>query len=322
MIAAACAALLAACGNDTDTGSSTGYTQVGDVQGAGALGDSNAADSGQSTGDLDTNGGANLDGTAEEDNTADSAEIDTAVAADTGEADTAPADTSPADTVAADTGSPDTSVADTAAVDTAAVDAGGPCDDKINKFNSVVGKAKACVDDLDCYGYAEAIEGTGWVFGAAIKPGCDCQTYYNGGAAETQAVVDLVAEYKKAGCPDTCPDVDCQALKGTVGRCVSGVCQSQTIGCAEIEAGVKKAIAVGRACTADSECSPFGMQGELPCGCAVNVNLSKMAPGQPVFLYVTMMAQAYVTMGCAKDVVCACPSIGTGACKAGVCETK
>jgi hypothetical protein len=92
--------------------------------------------------------------------------------------------------------------------------------------------------------------------------------------------------------------------------------------CAEIAALVKAAIAEGRKCTADSECSSFGMQGELPCGCAVNVNLAKMAPGQPIFLYVTKLAQAYVKLGCGKDAECACAKVSTGACVDNLCVTK
>ena len=309
-------ATLAGCGNDTDTGGSTGYTQVGDVQGGGTLGDSGSdAQAGDDTVGAQDAAGA-LDSAVDDDSASADTAADDATMDDSGE----PLDSvAVADTTAeADTGSADTGSADTGSADAGA----GPCADKLDKFNQIVGKAKACSDDLDCYGYAEAIEGKGWFFGAPIKPGCGCKTYYNGGNAETQAVVDLAAEYAKAGCPDTCPNVDCQSLQGTVGKCISGSCQAQTTTCAEIEAAVKKAVAIGRACTADSECSPFGMQGELPCGCAVNVNMSKMAPGQPVFLYVTMAAQAYVAIGCAKDVVCACPTIGQGACKAGICETK
>ncbi len=321
LLVAMAALLVGGCGNDTDTGASTGYTQVGDVQEGGTLGDSAAADV-AIIGDADdvatAADGAGADSAAVE----DTAQPDDTTAADATAVDTVAADTGSADTGSADTGPADTGSADTATADTGSVDAGGPCADKVNKFNGVVGKAKACADDLDCYGHAEAIEGKGWVFGAPIKPGCSCQTYYNGGAAETQAVVDIAAEYTKAGCPDSCPDVDCQSLKGTIGACVAGACQAQSLTCAAIEAAVKKAVAIGRSCTSDDECSPFGMQGELPCGCGVNVNLNKMAPGKPVFLYVTMMAQAYVAMACAKDVVCACPSIGPAACKAGICETK
>ena len=296
--------LVGACGGDGEEVKSTGYTNVGDVQEAGGLG-----------GDAD----------AVEPEVSADAGPDTATAPEDADVvDAAPEDAaSGTDAAAIDSGPPDAGSADTAPADTAPVDtANSPCDQKAQVFAQTALKAKVCKSDLDCYGPHQMIEGLGWLFGGQTKAGCACPTYYNGNSAEAQAVLDLAAEYNKAGCPDTCPNVDCASLKGTVGACQQGNCQVKSMTCGEMEAAVKVAVAAGRACTKDADCSPFGMQGELPCGCAVNVNMDKMAPGQPIFLYVTMLAQAYNFQECAKGVVCACPAVGPGVCKANVCTTK
>lgn len=294
------------CSGDNDEVKSTGYTNVGDVDDASGLGSDSGAggeDAGTdvaATPDIESDSGL-TDATPEDAST------------DAGPSDTAPVDTAPVDAAPADTAPVDTAPTDTA---------NSPCNQKAAVFAQTALKAKVCQSNLDCYGPHQMIEGQGWLFGGPAKAGCACPTYYNGNSPEAQAILDLTAEYQKAGCPDTCPNVDCQGLKGMVGTCQQGNCSVKSPTCAEIEADVKVAIAAGRACTKDSECSPFGMQGELPCGCAVNVNMDKMAPGQPIFLYVTMLAQAYNHKECAKGVVCACPSVGAGVCKANVCTTK
>jgi hypothetical protein len=303
-VACAVVGLTAGCGSDDAKTGTTAYTNVGETQGGGLVdvsaGDSGAGDVGQ-----DTSGGA-----------VDSGATDTA--ADSGAADSGAADSGAADSAANDSAANDTTVVDAGKPDVSA----GPCFDLIAKFDGIVGKAKACSDEVDCYGPASFVDGQGWAFGTSSKLGCGCQTLYNGNVPETQGLADLVGEYSKLACQDTCPDVDCAGIKTMIGRCTAGQCQVGSATCAEIEGLVKEAIDKGRACTADAECSGFGMNGELPCGCSVNVNLNKMAPGQPIFLYVTKMAQAYVGMGCGKDAECACAKVGPGACVNNVCVTK
>lgn len=321
------------CGSSGDVGATSGYTTVGDTVEAGGLSTA-GSDAGAQ------NDAASDAGTAAQDATQDTAGTDV-VETDAGASDSASADaggTVDAGTVDAgtvDAGTVDAGTVDAGTVDAGSVDAGsadagqvdtggttGVCAQKVQTFNPVAAEASKCQSDLDCYGPADFIEGKGWAFGAEAQLGCKCPKVYNGNSPKSQAVADLVGEYHKAGCPDTCPDSDCAGLGNTIGVCEAGVCVPKSFTCKELEARSVQVVAAGRACTADAECSSFGMQGELPCGCGVNVNLGLMAPGQPIFLYMTRLSQVYVAMGCADLVECACPTIGKGVCKSGLCTSQ
>lgn len=299
------------CGASGDVGATSGYTTVGDTVEAGGV---EGADAGSSA-----DSGQNDASTASQDAVQDTTAQDV-IETDTGPADTASADTGSADATPDDAGKPDAGSVDAGPVDTGGTT--GVCAQKVQTFGPVAAEASTCQSDLDCYGPAEFIEGKGWAFGAEAQLGCKCPKVYNGNSPKSQAVADLVSEYHKAGCPDTCPDSDCAGLGDTIGVCEAGVCVPKSFSCNELEARSVQVVAAGRACTADAECSSFGMQGELPCGCGVNVNLGLMAPGQPIFLYMTRLSQVYVAMGCADLVECACPTIGKGVCKAGLCTSQ
>lgn len=308
------------CGSSGDVGATSGYTTVGDTVEAGGL---STTDSGAGAQD-DAGSGAASDAATDASSAGQDAGQDAATA-DVIEIDAGSADTGSVDVDGTDASSIDAGVVDAGSADVGPVDTGGTtgvCAQKVQTFNPVAAEASKCQSDLDCYGPAEFIEGKGWAFGAEAQLGCKCPKVYNGNSPKSQAVADLVGEYHKAGCPDTCPDSDCAGLGNTIGVCEAGVCVPKSFTCKELEARSVQVVAAGRSCTADAECSSFGMQGELPCGCGVNVNLGLMAPGQPIFLYMTRLSQVYVAMGCADLVECACPTIGKGVCKSGLCTSQ
>ncbi len=307
---------LAACGAAEEPAEGS-YSTVGDgwsdlgISGedgaGGAQGDASAADAG---GAADSSG-------ATDSSAPDTGAPDTGTP-DTGAPDAGAADTGPTDTGTLDTGAPDAGATDTGATDTG----GGVCQDKSAAYASAKVKALKCTSDFQCYAPAKLIEGKGFTFGAPENIGCDCKRYYSDVDLAGQSLADLDAEFTKAGCKAQCPLTACASLDTRVGVCTSGQCETKQATCKEMEALVEAAVTKGRACKADSECSGFGMQGGLPCGCPVNVNLSTLAPGKPLFLYVTMITRAYTNLGCAKGVNCACAKVGKGACVNGMCTTK
>ncbi len=325
MLLMVCCAVASACSDGGSDGSTVGYTNVGETQGGGVLDDASGAADSNSGGDTATTG---TDTSVGDSATGDDSGggNDASVADVGGGSDALVTDADPADAGSADVGSADSGgTTDAGGPDAGPVDTGGvtgACAQKIATFAPVASKASQCQSDLDCYGPATFVDGKGWKFGTEKQLGCACPAFYNGGASDTQGVSDLVSEYHQAGCPDTCPNVDCDDLSTKIGICKAGVCVAESFSCAELETRSAAAVAQGRVCAADNECSGFGMQGELPCGCPVNVNLAKMAPGKPIFLYMTKLSQAYVAKGCAEGVQCACPAIGPGVCSAGVCTSK
>ncbi|MEY3013695.1 MAG: hypothetical protein RIT45_2430 [Pseudomonadota bacterium] len=321
MLLAIAVALVAGCSDGGSDGSTVGYTNVGETQGGGVLDDATggAADTGTAA-DTGSGDAAVADAGGGQDASVTDGGAEDGTGGDTGTIDAGPADVASNDATPPDAGPADVASPDAGPVDTGSVT--GACAQKIATFAPVAGKASQCQSDLDCYGPASFVDGKGWKFGTEKQLGCACPGLYNGNASETQGVADLVAEYHQAGCPDTCPDVDCDDLSTKIGICKAGVCVAESFSCSELEKRSAEAVAQGRVCSADTECSGFGMQGELPCGCPVNVNLAKMAPGKPIFLYMTKLSQAYVAKGCAEGVQCACPAIGPGVCNAGVCTSK
>ncbi|MCO4763661.1 MAG: hypothetical protein KC502_19270 [Myxococcales bacterium] len=240
-----------------------------------------------------------------------------------------PSDTAVADTQAVDAGKPDAGPQDAGTPDAGQPDAGKPdagtpgvCESKLKAFNGLKSKALACTSNFQCYAPSDMVEGQGFVFGAPENIGCDCQRYYSDASTDAAALADLNAEFTKAKCKAACPKKLCAPLDTQIGVCTAGSCQTKSATCKEMETLVGAAVTAGRKCTKDSQCSNFGMQGNIPCGCPVNVNLSTLAPGKPLFLYITMITRAYSKLGCAKGVTCACATIGKGACVSGVCTTK
>ncbi len=303
------------------------WTTVGDAWSDVGAVDEDGADATAAADGVQSDATAASDSAAATDGGVDGGAVDTTVAdaggadsglVDTGMVDTGPGDIGPVDTGPVDAGPADTGPADTGPADTG----GGVCADKASAYAAAKIKALKCTSDFQCYAPAAVVEGKGFVFGAPENIGCGCDRYYSDVDLAGQSLADLNGEFLKAGCQANCPKSLCTPLETQVGVCKSGGCVTTTATCKEMEALVSAAVTAGQACKVDSECSNFGMQGSIPCGCPVNVNLSTLAPGKPLFLYITMVTRAYNSLGCANNVVCACQAIGKGACVQGMCVTK
>ncbi len=197
--------------------------------------------------------------------------------------------------------------ADSASQDVAAKDAASGCALKEGEFDATRKKALACATPFQC-----------WHPGPK-QMSCPCQQYYSDATIDWQSLNDVQGEATKLGCVGTCSKDACPALDTQIGVCTDKQCQTVTPNCKQIEQLGADAIAEGKKCSADSECT-FQAIGSVACGCTTFLNVKSMGPGKPLFKYFVMLVNSYKVLKCTDTVECACQTFKTAHCVAGVCK--
>ncbi len=228
-------------------------------------------------------------------------------------ADLPPQDSGPVDTGVFDAGPVDTGPADTGPLDVGAVDAGpadaganDPCVQKANLFNATQVKALQCTTQFQCF------------HPASSQMLCPCQIYYSDATLDWQNLTDVEAEAKPLKCSLQC-GATCGDMATEVGVCTTGKCETITPTCKQLDAFASAALAEGKKCTADADCS-FQASNSLGCGCGTFTSIKAIGPGKPLFKYMLMLVNAYKNLKCTSDVSCACPKLTGSKCVQGLCQ--
>lgn len=232
----------------------------------------------------------------------------TATDAEAGDAQADVAEPKDADAVAQDDAGPDSGPVDSGGVDAGPTDSGsGVCAQELTTFEQVKAKALVCATPFQC-----------WHPGPKQEQ-CPCKQFYSDATLDWKALTDLEVEAKSAGCAGSCSPEPCAPANTQVGVCQSGLCETVTPSCKQLDQLASAAIGQGIKCTQDSECT-FKVSSTLGCGCPAYVNVATMGPGKSLFQYMVMLVLAYKTLGCTADVECACPNPNAAHCVAGVCK--
>ena len=181
-----------------------------------------------------------------------------------------------------------------------------PCVKAFTDFEAAKAKALACSTPFDC-----------------IEPvkssiGCDCQIRVSDQSFDYQAMSDVDANFAKLGCKISCPPGPCPDFTQEVGVCKNAKCQTINAPCKDLETYATAAIAEGIKCTADTDCN-FKASVTLGCGCPAYMNGNTIGPAKPLFLYVTMLENAYKAKACTSTTACDCFDPQSAKCIDGLC---